>query len=806
MQKTQPSIRFSIFCFFLIFSLQAHAQSTASVSGRVTSSDGQPAAGVSVFLEGRTRGVVAGTDGRYEIKNIPAGTYQLSTSFSGLENQSRQISLEPGQTLVVNFVLLEDSRQLEEVIIAARRNKNALTSTVAKMPIKNLENPQVYSSVPAALLKEQGITHFDDALRNVPGIARTWGSTGRGGDGGTYFALRGFEAQPGLVNGLPGLDSGNLDPAGIEEVQVIKGPSGTLFGASFYGYGGIINTITKKPYPDFGGELSYTIGSFDQHRLTADINAPLDGSRKLALRVNTALHTENSFQDAGFKKSFYIAPTLSYEVSDRLKLSLLAEILEEERAAPPILFMTDRETPLAFKTVEALNLNDELSFTNNDLTIRNPRKNFQLQGLYKLSEHWNSQTAVSGSNIKSDGIYTYLWGYEADQPSYYYQDFNIQGYNTNTFDIQQNFNGDFKLGNIRNRVLLGLDYFTRTVKDRSSGWVTTRRVNPQGEYITEDGFDGDGLDARQITEALKATEYADSKITSSAYSAYASDLINFTPKLSLMLGLRLDYFENKANEEIQNYDQLTFSPKLGVVYQPIIDQLSFFASYMNTFYNVAPSEIFDEEGNSQGIKAFEPERANQFELGTKLSLARDRFYATLSFYDTKVANRVYYTPFSAVQGGKTRSRGLELELNARPIPQLSLIAGFSHGKIEVIEGNEATPQDFYNEVGRSPGGQGPQTLANFWGSYTFNQGPLKHFGIGLGGNYAGVYRVVDNSATGVFDLPAYSLLSGSLFYNGDKFRVSLNGNNLTDARYYIGYWSINPQKPRNFSATLAYKF
>jgi len=85
-------------------------------------------------------------------------------------------------------------------------------------------------------------------------------------------------------------------------------------------------------------------------------------------------------------------------------------------------------------------------------------------------------------------------------------------------------------------------------------------------------------------------------------------------------------------------------------------------------------------------------------------------------------------------------------------------------------------------------------------------GALKNFGMGAGGNYAGVYKVIDNSATGVFILPSYVLFNGGLFYNARKIRVAFNVNNITDKEYYIGYWSVNPQKPRNFAASVAYKF
>ncbi|MCH5600611.1 TonB-dependent siderophore receptor [Niabella ginsengisoli] len=232
-------------------------------------------------LKGTAKGAVANKNGAFEIKNIAPGTYTLSTSFVGLVNQQQEVEVTNQTTTEVYFVLNENKEQLEEVIISGHKSKNATTTTVAKMPLKNLENPQIYSSISAELMKEQVISNYDDALRNVPGLARSWESTGRGGDGGAYFSLRGFEAQPALVNGLPGLVSGNLDPANVEEIQVIKGPSGTLFGASFYGYGGIINTVTKKPYYDFGGEVAYNIGSFDLHRLAVDINTPLSKTKKL---------------------------------------------------------------------------------------------------------------------------------------------------------------------------------------------------------------------------------------------------------------------------------------------------------------------------------------------------------------------------------------------------------------------------------------------------------------------------------------------------------------------------------------------
>nr|WP_068893079.1 TonB-dependent receptor [Pedobacter panaciterrae] len=784
---------------------------TGIINGSVKTSDGKSAELVTVSIKGTGKTALTDKKGYYQLKGIKTGKYILAATFIGLVKQEQAVEVRSGETVSADFVLNENSDQLQEVIISSR-NTNKVTATVAKMPLKNLENPQVYSSVSSEILKQQAISNYDDALRNIPGISRTWESTGRGGDGASYFALRGFEAQPSLINGLPGLTSGNLDPASVEEIQVMKGPSGTLFGASFYGYGGIINTITKKPYDHFGGEIAYNMGSFGLNRITADVNMPLSKTEKIALRVNTAYHTENSFQDAGFKKSFYFAPTLAYEVNDKLSFQVLAEVLQEERAVAPIFFNSNRDAPLIFKNIKELNLNRNLSFMSNDLTMKNPRYNMQGQMLYKLSDQWTSQTVISRGSVKSDGYYTYIWDDEV-RDNYFDQLFNKENQTTNTTDIQQNFNGDFKIGNLRNRVLIGIDYFSRNVISNRSGWAAVRKVSPQ-QSETNVNMDLEHIDdpiylsQALVDNALAGTTGSRSNIKNSIYSAYASDVINFTPSLSAMASLRMDYFDSKAGltASDEDYNQLVFSPKFGLVYQPILDKVSVFANYMNAFFNVPPYEIFDNNNVSLGVRAFKPERANQWEFGVKANLFSDKLFATVSVYDIKVENRVYFTQTSPMQGGKTGSKGFDIDLSANPFPGLNLIAGLSHNRIKVLEGNTGDPTDFYNEVGRAPGGQGPQNLANLWATYKFRSGNLKDFGVGLGGNYAGVYKVIDNSVTGVFELPSYTLLNASVFYNSNKYRFTFNMNNLTNEDYYIGYWSVNPQKPRNFAASFAYKF
>lgn len=807
-------------CIYLIFLLLASylpsfGQSTGSVRGSVKTSDGTPAAYVNISVEGSSKGTVADRKGNFEIKNLQAGNYTIVASFIGLETQTQAVAVKPGEAVSVDFVLKESARELEEIVVSGTASLNKEDAFVAKMPLKRLENPQSYSSVSSEILKQQAITNYDDAFRNMPGVFRTWESTGRSGDGAAFFALRGLEGQPALVNGLPGITNGNLDPANIEEIQVMKGPSATLFGANatpYASYGGIINAITKKPYYKTGGEITYNIGSFGLSRMTADFNTPLSQTEKIALRLNAAHHTEGSFQDAGFKKSFFIAPTLAYELNDRLKFLIVAEILQEERAVAPAFFHTERSIALPFKSVEELNLDNNLSFTSNDLSIKNPRTNLQAQMLYKLSEKWNSQTVISRATANSDGYYTYIWP-DKDGDNYFGQYFSYAKESRVATDIQQNFNGDFNIGSLRNRLLVGLDYFNQVIVNNSVGDMFIRNVTPQGDVNYIDPDSGEELAPVYLSRAsvdsrLSASEPGNSNSMYSAYGAYVSDVLNITPYLTVLAGVRADYFDSKGekSDPDDNFDQFSLSPKLGLVIQPVVDKLSIFANYQNAFKNVAPVQVADQDGSNPRLKSFEPEQANQWETGVKANLLKDKLFATASYYNIKVSNRVIGDVSNSrnrIQGGEVESKGFEVEVTANLLSGIKLIAGYSHNETKNREG---VPDDFYSGPGQVPGGQGPQDQVNFWATYVVAGGSLKDLGFGFGGNYASAYRVVDNVFTGVFDLPSYTVLNAGVFYNPGKFRVAVNVNNLLDTEYYIGYWSVNPQKPRNAVVSLSYKF
>lgn len=798
---------------FLFISAYAFSQQ-GSVQGTIIDNNKTPLVGVNVLLKNSTKGTQTNTEGTFIIPNLSEGNHTLLISYLGFKTREVDFSTANNETYNLNTITLYEGNEiLNEVVIEGERTNKfsrKKTAYVAKLPLKDIENTQVYSTITDDLLKSQVVTNFDDALKNATGVEQLWSSTGRGGDGAGYYSLRGFSVQPQLVNGLPGLTNGTINPANIERIEVLKGPSATLFGNAVSSYGGLINVVTKKPYVGTGGELTFTSGTYGFNQLIGDFNTALSKEDNLYFRINTAYTTEQSFQDAGFRKSFFVAPSLSYKVTNRLSFSLYAEITQAEQTNPMFLFL-NRSAPTEADNLEELGYNNKLSFTSNDLTLENPNQNYRVEMDYKLSDSWQSQSLVSKSSTSTKGYYSYLFDYGILGNDTFSRFINKQNSNTQTTDIQQNFIGDFKIGSLRNRVVLGLDYFNATQTDNGTGYAFYGNITPEGGANGDNPFtpevedDAYPLSTAGVDAVLASQGVSNIKSKYHIYSAYASDVINFTNTLSAMVGLRLDHFDNEGDliNPDDDYDQTTLSPKFGLLFQPLEDQLSVFANYQNGFTNVAPQLVGDPEAGPQTLKTFDPEQANQYEFGVKTNLFNKKLNATVSYYNITVKDRVITdpaSPFNKIQGGEVESKGFEVEVNANPIVGLNLRASYSNND------SETTKSDNLEILGRRPLEAGPETLYNFWANYEFQQGRLDGFGLGAGFNGASERFAINYVSTGEFILPSYTIANASVFYQADRYRIALKLNNAFNEEYYKGWSTINPQAPRSLYATVSYSF
>ncbi|WP_091150398.1 TonB-dependent receptor [Mucilaginibacter pineti] len=806
------SLPFIAFLLFINTPPASAQQVRGTIKGRVLTTENKPAENVSIALKGTKYGTLTDDNG-YFIFKAAAGNYTLVVSLVGTTSQEKIIEVTAGQTIVVvpDFTINITANALNEVNIKASNRvnkfKRSKSEDVAKMPLNNLENPQSYTTVSKELLTEQGSFSADDAIKNAAGITKLWQATSRVGDGGAYFTLRGFTVQTSLRNGMTGNVATTIDAANLEKLEIIKGPSGTLYGSSLISYGGLINRVTKKPFETSAGEISYSFGSYGLNRVSADYNTPLDSGKKALLRINTAYNNINSFQDNGYSKNFAFDPSFSYQVNDRLKLSFEAEINHVVGTTPVIYFFNTTMADLGVSRADQLNLDYKRSYQSNDIINASSNVNFFAQADYKISDQWRSQTNISTTNSSGGGPQTYFYLLPGND-NLSRNVWELNG-NTNSLQVQQNFIGDFKIGTLRNRLVVGLDFMNdrSNIKyiDPNHGSDNFDIINLNGPIANYDHFNRTKVDSL-FQNVPSTTSY--NRYSNYNYSAYASDVLNITDNLLAMASLRVDHFNTKSvdnpttGEASVSFSQTTLSPKFGLVYQVIKDKVSVFGNYMNGFSNPGYNLAYDAATDKNVSRLFKSEQANQWEGGVKLDVFNGKLSSTISYYDISVKNKIRSDadhPNASVQDGTQKSRGFEAEVIANPVSGFNIIAGYSHN-YSIMEKSS----DYDN--GRRPQTAGPVNSANFWLSYTITAGDVKGLGLGFGGNYASDNRILDNSYNGVFTLPSYTVLNTGVFYNKEKYRLALNVNNLTDKKYYTGYTTVNPQVLRQVIASLTYKF
>lgn len=792
-KSLQKRVVFSLILIVLwvSFSNSSQGQVTfGSISGIVQDSAGKKLEHAAVTVKGSNLSAITDSKGAFILNNVPAGNNVLAILKVGFKPLEKSVEVVGGETsFVTNLVLDEDIHELDEVEVIIGRQKFAKAESyqVARMPLKNMENPQVYNVVGKELMKEQVVMERSDLYRNVPGGVPNFSA---GGSQGLF--MRGFSSTNGMRNGMITSAVFPLNPVILERVEFLRGPSGTLFGSNRNtSFGGLYNYVTKKPYETLGGEVSLTAGSFDLSRVTADINTPLNEKKNVLVRLNTAWQSEGSFQDQGYAKNYTIAPSFSYQVNERLKFVLDADFTRGSYTTYSMALGTlSKFKTRSFKDIK---LDYNRSYINNSVNVENGVNNIQALMEYKLSDKWKSQTNF----LYSEGFYKdFLWT-TLTMISDSTFDRSVRNQTPETFgniQVQQNFVGDFNIGKFRNRFVFGVDLSKNyNVLNRVTVKYDTINVNKP----VKDYYSGD-----KINELSSKNGFAISTFKSETYGMYVSDVFNFTPALMAMVSLRLDKYSTKGNYDPKTYtytggyEQISLSPKLGLVYQPLREKISVFVNYMNGFVNLAPINQPDKT-----VLNPKPQYANQLEGGVKLDLVKGKFSAGVNYYDISVTNSTYSKIVEidnknlnmTFQDGTQRSKGFELELIATPIKGLNIIAGFAQNENKYTKASETLTGKY---VAASP-----KQTANLWMSYSITKGTLNGLGLGVGGNY-----VSDSwfETTNSFVLPSYTLLDASIYYDQYRYRIAVKGNNLLDEHYWNSTGMA--QKPRNFLASIAYKF
>ena len=213
-----------ILALFVGFSSLLHAQN--KISGTLTNKENQPLKGVAVFVPDLHKSSSTDENGNYSINNVPFGTLRIAFSALGFGTQNKTIAVQSGENKL-DIILEATVFQMDEVIVATAFNK-LQSQNVMKVEHESIKE-----------LQQKGTATLIEGLATIPGISQV--STGvsigkpviRGLSGNRVLVysqgVRMENQQFGDEHGL------GLNDAGVESVEVIKGPASLLYGSDALG-------------------------------------------------------------------------------------------------------------------------------------------------------------------------------------------------------------------------------------------------------------------------------------------------------------------------------------------------------------------------------------------------------------------------------------------------------------------------------------------------------------------------------------------------------------------------------------------
>ncbi|OIN48813.1 TonB-dependent receptor [Pseudomonas azotoformans] len=626
--------------------------------------------------------------------------------------------------------------------------------------------PQSISVIPATVFKDLGSTNVERALEFAGGVSK---QNNFGGLTLYEYSVRGFTTSEFYQDGFSanrGYPS-TPDAANIERIEVLKGPSASLYGRG--DPGGTVNIVTKKPQPEAFTTVQTSAGSWDRYRTAVDVNTPLDSEGNVLSRVNLAVEDNHSFRDHVQSKRVFVAPSFSWQLDPDTSLLVESEFVRHSSTF-------DRGIVDAPGVSRSTFLGEP-----NDGDVDNHNNRLQATLEHHLNDAWKLRLA---SHYKQGS----LWGDASENRA-----LNADGH---TIDrryrersmgwhdsiTQLELRGLFDIGSWQHELLIGTEYEDYRKKERVTAIGGSRYsidiYNPVYGQAKPNGL-------RSGTDFFEQTK---------SHALNLQDQIIFTDRLRGMVGARFEHFEQRIDDFTRNHAKAeqthdAFTQRAGLLYQ-LTPQVGVFANASTSF---KPNSGLDANN-----KSFKPEEGVGYEVGIKSELFDDRLSATLAAFHIEKENVLTLDPATNLNRavGKARSQGLDLQLTGQVTDAVRVIGAFAYIDAEVTKGDKVIP------AGSRILGVAKRS-GSLLGVYEFQDGALRGSDLGAAFTYVGDRL---GEAGTQFELPAYHTVDLLAHYKAtDNVTVGLNLNNLFDEMYYersySNYW-INPGEPRNLTVSL----
>ncbi|WP_420145842.1 TonB-dependent siderophore receptor [Sphingobium sp.] len=695
--------------------------------------------------------------------------------------------------------------QTDDAIHHAQAAEDAITVTGVRQAYRGdfamREIPQAIAEIDAETLQQNNILRLTDALDMNASVVR------QNTLGGLWdsFAIRGFAGDENLPSGylVNGFNAGRgfggqRDVAGIERVEVLKGPAAALIGRGEPG--GTINLVTKQAEigRTFGtGTLQY--GSYDRVRADADANLALTGG--ITARLIGYYEKGDMFRDHVSQKRWGFLPSIGMALGDRTRITYDFEWTRVEVPFDRGIIVLNND----FNTVPRSRFLGEPG--DGDTVAR--ATGHQLRIDHQFNDDWSLLIGASHRD-------TLLTGFSSDaEQTASRQKIHVDGrslsrqrrsrrYDAEHSVVRAEIAGNFETGSLRHRMLIGGDfdqfeydnYFTRyrppalsTNPGDQAGYVIDIDNPVYGRY------------------PLPATSVLTNRIdTQRSFGFYVQDQIELTDRLQIRIGGRYDNLTLKVDNRVlavpnrhnrRKYER--FSPQAGIVYE-ISDPITLYAAYGQGYRANVGADFFNN--------IFDPETSESIEAGAKLTALGGALTGTLSVYQLTKDNVLASdnnNPGFSVAIGKARSRGVELDVNGHLPGDIDLLLSYAYTDAEAREA--VNDPNFSTRI--LPGDR----LINI-PDHVLNIQLAKHFKVAgraaqLGGGMQYVGERLGETGTD-FTLPSHSLFR--LFGSIDMIDgVELFGtiSNLFDTQWYASSYSsvwVQPGTPRTGTVGLRARF